>query len=62
MKIGDVVKVRITGQRARIVAERSGYFTLEYLPDVSDDPMDRELSRVTEPAGMYREQDLDVAE
>ena len=58
MKIGDVVTVRLTGQRARIVGERGGYFALEYLPDADNDPMDREQSRVAELAGMYREQDL----
>ena len=58
MKIGDVVTVRLTGQRARIVDERKGYFTLEYLPDAGADPMDREQSRMPEPAGMYREEDL----
>ena len=59
MKIGDVVTVRLTGQRARIVDERGGYFALEYLPDADNDPMDRERSRLAEPAGMYREQDLE---
>ena len=62
MNVGDVVRVRITGQRARIVDEQSGYFTLEYLPDAISDPMDREMSRVAEAAGMYREQDLEPAE
>ena len=43
MKIGDVVTVRVTGRRARIVDERgSGFYAIEYLPDPMSDPMDRE--------------------
>jgi hypothetical protein len=63
MKVGDVVTVRVTGQRARIVEERgSGYYAIEYLPDAMSDPMDRDQARSSEAAGMYREQDLELAE
>jgi hypothetical protein len=62
MKVGDVVTVRVTGQRARIVDERGGYYAIEYLPDAMSDPMDRDQARSSEAAGMYREQDLELAE
>ena len=62
MKVGDVVTVRVTGQRARIVDERGGYYAIEYLVDAADDPMDRDQARSSEAAGMYREQDLGLAE
>jgi hypothetical protein len=51
----------MTGQRARIVAEQGGYFSIENLPDANTDPMDREVGPSSEPAGMYREQDLEPA-
>ncbi len=62
MKVGDVVIVRVTGQRARIVEERGGYYAIEYLADAMGDPMDRDQARSSEAAGMYREQDLEFAE
>jgi hypothetical protein len=63
MKIGDVVTVRVTGQRARIVDERgSGFYAIEYLPDPVSDPMDRDQARSSEAAGIYRASDLELAE
>ncbi len=62
MTVGDIVTVRATGQRARIVEERGGYYAIEYLPDAMSDPMDRDQARSSEAAGMYREEDLDAAE
>jgi hypothetical protein len=62
VNVGDVVTVKVTGQRARIVEERGGYFSIEYLPDAIGDPMDRDQTRSSEAAGMYREEDLDLAE
>ena len=62
MQTGDVVTVRATGRRARIVEERgSGFYAIEYLPDPSSDPMDRDSVQSDE-AGMYRESDLEAAE
>ena len=62
MRIGDMVIVRATGRRARIVDERgSGFFAIEYLPDPVSDPMDQERAQFSE-AGIYRAGDLDVAE
>ena len=61
MKVGDVVTVRVTGQRARIVDERgSGFYAIEYLPDPMSDPLDRDQARSSEQAGMYRESDLEI--
>jgi hypothetical protein len=62
MKIGDMVTVRVTGRRARIVDERgSGFYAIEYLPDPMSDPMDLDTVR-SEEAGIYRESDLELAE
>ena len=63
MKIGDVVTVRVTGRRARIVDERgSGFYAIEYLPDPVSDPMDRDQARSSEEAGIYRASDLELTE
>jgi hypothetical protein len=62
MKVGDVVTVRVTGRRARIVDERgSGFYAIEYLPDPMSDPMDRDTVRSDE-AGIYRASDLELVE
>jgi len=63
MKPGDMVTVRATGRRARIVDERgSGFYAIEYVPDVISDPMDRDQARSLEEAGIYRASDLELAE
>jgi len=63
MKPGDVVTVRATGRRARIVDERgSGFYAIEYVPDAISDPMDRGQARSLEEAGIYRASDLELAE
>ena len=62
MNPGDTVVVRATGRRARIVEDRgSGFFAIEYLPEPSDDPIDRDTV-VSEELGMYRAGDLEVVE
>jgi hypothetical protein len=62
MNQGDTVTVRATGRRARIVEDRgNGYFMIEYLPEPSDDPIDRDTV-VSEEPGMYRDSDLEVME
>jgi len=61
MRAGDTVTVRTTGRRARIVEERgSGYFAVEYLPEPSDDPLDRDTVQSEQEEGMYRERDLEL--
>ena len=62
MNVGDVVTVRVTGQRARIVEVRGGYFSIEYLPDAIGDPMDRDQSRSSEAAGHQAAPDADGGE
>jgi|tagenome__1003787_1003787.scaffolds.fasta_scaffold14375044_1 hypothetical protein len=63
MQPGDVVTVRLTGRRARIVEERgSGYFTVEYLPDPAGDALDRDTVQSGDEAGLYRESDLEPLE
>jgi hypothetical protein len=59
MQIGDTVTVRATGRRARITEDRGGgFYAIEYLPDPTSDPMDRDTVR-SEEAGMYRAGDLE---
>jgi len=63
MQPGDVVNVRVTGRRARIVEERgNGFFAVEYLPDPSGDPIDRDTVQSEQEEGIYRERDLEVVE
>ena len=62
MNPGDTVVVRATGRRARIVEDRgSGFFAIEYLPEPSSDPIDRDTV-VSEEPGIYRAGDLEVVE
>jgi hypothetical protein len=62
MNPGDTVVVRATGRRARIVEDRgNGYVMIEYLPDPSEDPIDRDTV-VSEEPGMYRVGDLERVE
>jgi len=61
MQPGDTVTIRVTGRRARIVEVRgNGYVAVEYLPDPSGDPLDRETVQSEQEEGMYRESDLDL--
>lgn len=60
MEPGDTVKVRATGRRARIVAELSaGLYQVEYLPDLIDDPLDRDTVQSEDEGGVYRAGDLE---
>jgi len=62
MNPGDTVVVRATGRRARIVEERgNGFYAIEYLPEPSEDPIDRDTV-VSQEAGIYRAGDLEVVE
>jgi hypothetical protein len=62
MNPGDTVVVRATGRRARIVEERgNGFYAIEYLPDPSSDPIDRDTVETADP-GIYRVGDLEVVE
>ena len=60
MEVGDNVTVRTNGRRARIVAELGqGRFQIEYLPDISGDPMDRETVQSEDESGVYAADDLE---
>jgi len=60
MQVGDTVVVRATGRRARIVEERgNGYFAVEYLPDATSDPLDRDTVQSEQEEGIYHGGDLD---
>jgi len=61
MQAGDTVVVRATGRHARIVEERgNGYFAVEYLPDPSNDPLDRDTVTSEQEEGIYHGADLDL--
>jgi hypothetical protein len=63
MNVGDVVVVRATGRRARIVEERgAGYYAVEYLLDPAGDPLDRDTVQSEQEEGIYRERDLELVE
>ena len=61
MEPGDTVVVRATGRRARIVEARgSGFYAVEYLPDVTSDPIDRGTVQSEQEEGIYRAGDLEL--
>jgi hypothetical protein len=63
MKLGDTVTVRSTGRRARIVGELSeGVYQVEYMPDLLDDPLDRDTIPSEGESGVYRARDLEPLE
>lgn len=63
MQPGDIVAVRATGRRARIVEARgNGYVAVEYLLEPSSDALDRDTVQSEQEAGIYRESDLDLLE
>ena len=63
MQPGDIVAVRATGRRARVVETRgNGYVAVEYLPDPAGDALDRDTVQSEQEEGIYRERDLDLVE
>ena len=63
MQPGDIVAVRATGRRARIVESRgNGYVAVQYLPDPSGDPLDRDTVQSEQEEGIYRETDVELVE
>jgi hypothetical protein len=61
VEVGDNVTVRTNGRRARIVADLGqGRFQVEYLPDISGDPMDRETVQSEDESGVYAAEDLEA--
>ena len=63
MEVGDTVKVRLTGRRARIVGTlgRERY-QVEYLPDPNSDPLDRDTVQSEQEEGIYAASDLEAVE
>jgi hypothetical protein len=60
MQRGDTVRVRTNGRRAIIVEELSqGRFQVEFLPEPSDDPLDRETGQDFDVGGIYAGADLE---
>jgi hypothetical protein len=60
MEPGDIVNVKATGRRARIVNVISAQrYEVEYLPDVAGDPIDRDTVQSEQEVGIYRESDLE---
>jgi len=59
MQIGDTVRVRTSGRRARIVAELGrDRYQVEYLPEMMSDPMDRDTTQSEDEGGIYSADDL----
>jgi hypothetical protein len=62
MQPGDTVKVRSSGRRARIVGQvGDDRFQVEYLPDVIEDPIDRDTVQSEVESGIYHASDLEPA-
>jgi hypothetical protein len=60
MQPGDTVKVRSSGRRARIVGQvGDDRYQVEYLPDVMDDPIDRDTVQSEVESGIYHATDLE---
>jgi hypothetical protein len=59
MTPGDTVKVRSTGRRARIVEQiGDDRFLVEFLPDLMEDPIDRDTVQSEEETGIYHQDEL----
>ena len=58
MRPGDVVVVRSTGRRARIIEIIGERYQVEFLPDVADDPIDRDTVQSEEESGIYHRDEL----
>jgi len=60
MEPGDIVKVRLTGRRARIVGVLSqNRYEVEFLPEVTSDPLDRDTVQSEQEVGIYGGGDLE---
>ena len=63
MNVGDTVKVKLTGRRARIIGALSRErYQVEYLPDPNSDPLDRDTVQSEQEEGIYAASDLEVLE
>ena len=59
MAPGDTVKVRSTGRRARIVEQiGDDRFLVEFLPDLMEDPIDRDTVQSEDETGIYHQDEL----
>jgi len=60
MEVGDNVTVRTSGRRARIVGDLgNGRFQVEFLPEIMDDPVDRDTVQSEDESGIYDAGDLE---
>ena len=60
MQVGDTVQVRTTQRRVLIVEDLGGErFKVEFLPDPSGDPMDRDTVQDSDVGGIYAASDLE---
>jgi hypothetical protein len=63
MQLGDIVTVRTTGRRARIVAELDhGRYQVEFAPDLLTDPIDRDTPQSEDEGSVYDADDLQPLE
>jgi hypothetical protein len=59
MEVGDIVTVRTSGRRARIVTQVSqDRYQVEFMPDNMDDPIDRDTVQSEDESGIYHADDL----
>jgi hypothetical protein len=63
MQVGDTAIVKVTGRHVRIVGELSqDRYDVEFLPDPSGDPLDRDTVQSEDQVGIYRGEDLEPVE
>lgn len=61
MEMGENVVVKATGRRARITGKLSrDRYQVEFLPELGDDPIDRDSPQSEGESGIYQEEDLQL--
>ena len=54
VQVGDTVIVKATGRRALVAAVRPlDHYQVEFLPDLAEDPIDRDSSESADESGIY---------
>ena len=60
MELGDTVTVRSSGRRARLVEQiGDDRYRVEFMPELQDDPVDRDTVQSEDEAGIYHRDDLE---
>ena len=59
LRVGDTVIIKDTGRRALITGELAeNHFQVQYIPDLAEDPVERDSPGDEELGGVYMEADL----